>query len=147
MSDKTDALLDISVKRARACLDQDGEFYPFAIYIGQDDKIALLAPALTTDRPDVGMLLELLRTGLKRGAAKGMYKATALVYDVSIGDPKGGPERVDCVKITLEDASAAGEAEDVYLPYQKIEGGGMAYGDLFTSTGKPRVFKKPDAKK
>src|SRR5258708_15511617 len=74
-------LLNEALDAAEQFLDKIGEFFPFVVTMSPDGEISHAQEHLGEDPPAANETLDVLLEGLKKAAAKGKYKATALVSD------------------------------------------------------------------
>ena len=130
-----DALLDEALNTASYFLEKNGEFFPFGVTMSPNGKINHVEGYTGDEQPPSQEVIDLLLAGMKQGAGKGDYRATALVCDVRVSTP-GGPVQ-DAISVTIEHHTE--EPVTCYLPYISTSGK-FNFGDLFTERAERRVF-------
>lgn len=108
--DDFDVLFNVSLDAATNFLVKRGEFLPFGVKIGSDDRVAIFAadPALG-DRPPSIEVLKALADAAR--ADRQRLQAVALVSDVTLVD--GG----DAVRAQLEHGEGA--VIEIVVPYRR----------------------------
>jgi hypothetical protein len=131
-----DELLNEALDAAEQFLDKIGEFFPFVVTMSPDGEISHAQEHLGEDAPAADETIEVLLDGLKKAAAKGKYKATALVSDAhDISSPDGNYK--DAISVSLEHRTD--QPVNCYLPYKHVKGK-FEYGEVFAKRGERRVF-------
>jgi hypothetical protein len=138
-TDEIQELLNFLLPQAERMLGEQGEFFPYAAAVEIDGSIEPVAPAVATDNPDVGDLLIALHDDLRQQAAEGAIRASGIAADVSLTDPDSG-ETTDAVQVELD--HAAGDAVDIYVPYES-GADGVKFGELVAAQGREPVFGNP----
>lgn len=100
-------------------------------------KIAFSAAYDGTEQPPSSDLIDMLRAGFREGAKKGQYMATALVYDVRVVPPDGGP-KTDAIAVELDHRDDYSVI--VYFPYH-LDHGQVNLGSPFAEKGASQVFE------
>ena len=95
-----EALMNWLLPFARQMLEGHGEFFPFGAAMRPDGQLVPVASFEDTNRPRSADLIRLIKDGFVGGARRGEYKATALVYDVTVKLPSSG-ETSDAIAISL----------------------------------------------
>jgi hypothetical protein len=134
-------VLNFLLPRAERMLNEDGEFYPYAVALDLAGTIEAVAPAIETDDPDVGDLLVALHKDLREQAAEGSIRASGIAADVMLTDPDSG-ETTDAVQLELDHAD--GDAVDIYVPYESADDG-VKFGELVSAEGREPVFDSSPA--
>jgi hypothetical protein len=130
-----DALLDEGLRTAIYFLEKNGEFFPFGVTMSPDGKVNHAQGYTGDEQPPSQQVIDHLLAGMKQGAAKGDYRATALVCDTRVSTP-GGPVQ-DAVSVTIEHHSE--EPVTCYLPYTSNKGK-FDFGELFAGWAERCVF-------
>jgi hypothetical protein len=131
-----DELLNEALDAAEQFLDKIGEFFPFVVTMNPDGEISHAQEHLGEDPPEPDETIDVLIEGLKKTAAKGKYKATALVSDAhNMPSPNGNYKDAICVSLEHR----AEPPVNCYLPYKHINGK-FEYGEVFAKRGERRVF-------
>ena len=122
---------------AKRMLASDGEFYPYAFAIRPNNEIISIAAQIEHENfPSSTELIEALTVGLREAANEGRYKATALIYNVTMAGTQEG-ERKDAIAVALDHKSAYSVI--VYHPYVLNEGR-VSYDKLIASLGGDSIF-------
>lgn len=133
-----DDLLDLALRTAQEQLDVAGEFYPFAVALGESGEPGLVQPPLRTEKDvaDVAEVHERCWRALQEDV--GSLRAAAVVTNVVVSDG-------DAIAVALEHKE--GPAITVFLPYDaqgKTNGKKPAqkhlFGDLTAMKGQPRLW-------
>lgn len=130
-----EALLDESLNAAVHFLKKNGEFFPFAVTMDLHGEIHHAQAFPGDEQPQSQEVIDLLVKGLTQGAAKGDYRATALICDVRVNTPSGPVQ--DAVSLTIEHHTDAPVV--CYLPYVKSDGE-FEFGSLFYARPQRQVF-------
>ncbi len=132
-----DALLGRMMTVAQEMLRKHGEFYPFAVTMDRDGKVALVGGVTGSEHPDSESVIDLLVDGLRRSAEQGAIRASGICWDARLTAPDG--QNTDAIAMSLE--HAAGDAALVFRPYSKGRILGWRFGDLVANApGERRVF-------
>lgn len=117
--DDAETLLGAVMPFAEQMLAKHGEFLPFGAVTKADGEITLVGGHDGGERPPSQDVIHLLADALRRGAAAGEYKATAIVYDVRL-KPPGRDEVTDSIAAELEHRD--GYSVTVCFPYHLVDG-------------------------
>ncbi len=100
---KTDSesLLNASIPFAQKMLKEHGEFYPYAVTLRPDGKIAMVAGYDGREKPPSLDIIKLLKEGLRADAVAHKIVASAIVSDVLATDPATGA-KVDAISVALD---------------------------------------------
>jgi len=109
---------------AEKLLSEHGEFFPFAGAMKSDGEIVWLSARDGREQPPSQDIIDLLVDQLRAGALKGIYDASALVYDVRL--PNRTPH--DAVLVSLDHRS--GLSAEMLYPYT-IYGGPCIFATGF----------------
>ena len=131
-----DELLNEALDAAEQFLDKIGEFFPFVVTMSPDGEISHAQEHLGEDPPAADETIEVLLDGLKKAAAKGKYKATALVSDAH-NTPSPDGKYNDAISVALEHRTEP--PVNCFLPYKNVKGK-FEYGEVFAKRGERRVF-------
>jgi len=122
---------------AQKMLEEHGEFFPFGGTMKSNGEIAYTAGYDGREQPPSADIIKLLKDCFRSGAKSGLYKATALVYDVRVVPPSSG-QKSDAIAVALDHRDNCSVV--VYFPYQ-IQSGKVAFGHAFAEKGEANVFK------
>lgn len=126
-----------AVMLAKRMLASDGEFHPYAFAMKPNGEVVSIAAQIEHENfPASTELIETLTASLREAASEGRYKATAIIYNVTIGAAQDG-ERTDAIAVALDHKSAYSVI--VYHPYIS-DGGRTSYGKLIASQGSDSIF-------
>ena len=112
-------------------LAKHGEFFPYAVAMGQNGEIAMVAGYTGTEQPPSADVLAVLYEGLRAKAHEN--RGAAVVTDVRL---KG--EGTDAIEVEVEHRE--GIALKVFLPYKKGLGGQPETGQMRAEAGEPRIW-------
>ncbi|HEV2969487.1 MAG TPA: hypothetical protein VGY55_05805 [Pirellulales bacterium] len=132
-----DELLNEALDAAEQFLEKIGEFFPFVVTMSPEGEISHAQEYLGEEPPAAEETVDVLIDGLKQAAAKGTYKATALVSDAHLPSPDGKFQ--DAVSVLLEHQSEP--PVTCYLPYKHVKGK-FEFGEVFAKRADRRVFAK-----
>ena len=135
-ADEIQELLRVLLPHAERLLNEQGEFYPYAMALEADGTIEPVPPDIQTADPDVGDVLVALHEGLRSQAAEGSIRASGIAADVTLTDPESG-ETMDAVQLELDHADA--DPVDIYVPYETA-GDGVKFGERVAAEGREPVF-------
>lgn len=121
-------LLNVLLQSSQSVLIQYGEFYPFGAAMELNGEIAKAAAYDGEEHPPSQHIIDFLTQVFKKRAEDGTIRAAGICYDVRI-IPPGKTEKSDAICCALEHQS--GESINVFLPYWKIAGRDIRYGEIF----------------
>src|ERR1700730_12802808 len=100
---KSDAetLMNAVLPFAEKMLEQHSEFFPYGAAMKPNGEIVNVAGYDGQEQPPSNEIIELIKTELRKDAAKGQYKATAIVYDVRVVPP-GKANKSDAIAVALD---------------------------------------------
>ena len=124
-----DNMLGAALPFAQQMLAKHGEFFPYAVSMSADGKIALVAADVGSETPASQDVLAVLYEGLRSRAHE--LRAAAIVSDVKLGSGE------DAIRVEIEHRE--GGVLAVVLPYTK-RGRSITYGDLAALGGERRVW-------
>ena len=122
---ESNRLLNAALPFAEQMLAEHGEFFPYAQAMDESGKFVAVGASDGRDRPPSKDLIEMLKSGLRSGASAGMYRVTALVYDVRITLPGAGTKS-DAIAVSLN--HKADYAVLIFIPY-RLEGKKVILGE------------------
>ena len=125
-----DDLLNEAFHAAEEFLEKIGEFFPFVVTMAPSGEISHAQEHLGEKAPGADETIDVLVEGLKNAAAKGKYKATAVVSHAQIASPDGKYE--EAISATLEHRSEPPVI--CYLPFKQTKGK-IDYGEIFAKRG------------
>ena len=134
---ETEAILNAGLPFARRELEAHGEFFPFAMAMTLDSKVAAVAVQMPEERPASQKVIEELIAALKIGVARKQYKATGIFVDTRV-QPAGKQAKIDAVRISLE--HAGGYCADVHVPYLLSSTNKVAFEQPFATKRAGEVF-------
>ena len=108
-------MVDAFLPLARKLLTDHGEFLPYGAAMKPDGEIALVAAYDGREQPPSKDVVALLKSAFADNARNGEYKATAIFYDVRVGDDKK-----DAVAVSLDHRE--GYSVIAFFPYEIIDG-------------------------
>jgi hypothetical protein len=129
-------LMNEAVPFAERMLERHHEFFPYAMALKIDGKVASVASYDGREQPPSADVIRQLKEGLRNSARAGEYLAAAIVYDVRVQLPSS-KEKSDAIAVQLEHRDHYSVM--VYLPY-RLEVGKLIIGEPFASEGRHDVF-------
>ncbi|MFZ4878779.1 hypothetical protein ACL9RI_27155 [Janthinobacterium sp. Mn2066] len=131
-------LQEFVVPFARLQLERRGAFPPIGAALKSNDDFVLMPVHKTAVSMLPKELIELMQDALIQGAADGVYKTTALVYDATVPLPSSG-KLSDAIAVALDHRD--GYSVITFLPYE-LRGKQVHMGTPFTRQGTASVFKQ-----
>jgi hypothetical protein len=119
-------------------LTKYGEFYPFGATVSSEGELAHTGGWNGEEFPESRALIDLLVRGFQDGAARGLYRATALVSDVRVVPP-GKNEKQDAISVRLD--HRADYSVVVMFPYTLDEDNALQLDSPFAIQGDAVIFK------
>lgn len=135
-NEDAEALLHSVLDLAGQMLSEYGEFYPYGGAMRPDGEIVSVAAETGDDRPPSQELIDLLKAGLREGAQKGDFKATAIVFDVLV-TPPGADSKSDAIAVAIDHRDDYSVV--IVLPYT-LDQGELVLGETFVQTGADDIF-------
>jgi hypothetical protein len=133
-------LVETGIAVARRTLGTEGDFHPFAFFMGPDGRLQRVTPRRDVALPAPDAVLELLQAAFRERAAAGECRAVAVVADVVIALPGGGES--DALQVGIEHRS--GYCQNFFHPYERGPDGSLRFGEPISSRRRGVVF--PDCK-
>jgi hypothetical protein len=130
------SLVDAVLPLAKQMLDRKGEFYPYGTAMTADGQIASVAAPEAKERTASIAVIRNLKVAFLAGAKERRFKATALVYKVSVALPQNGKQS-DAIAVSLNHRD--GSSVKILFPY-RMESGSAVFGPSFTQKGEADVF-------
>jgi hypothetical protein len=130
-------LMSAVVPFAEEMLARHHEFYPFGGTMALSGEIAHTGGWTGEEHPPSAEIIALLEGGFRDGAARGEYKATALVVDVRT-IPPGKSEKQDAIAVRLDHRD--GYSVQVLFPYSYSSSGELLVEDPFAVKGQGSIF-------
>jgi hypothetical protein len=130
-----DKLLVFLEAIAKSNLEKNGEFYPIAASIDQNDKGILNASYDGDEYSKSDDLIVLLKAGFAQDIKEKKIRALAICSDVSL--TRDG-KKEDALRFSLEHES--GESLNVYIPYTKSSSNKIEYGEIFAEVKEREFF-------
>ncbi len=130
------SLLDEGMTVALHLLEKNGEFYPFAVGLQFDSKIAIVATLDGDDHPESNDVLASLYPALREDIRKGEYTAVGIVTNVTVRKNETD-EPIDALRIQIEHPEA--EPMACFVPY-RLENGKVIKGELVAQWAEPLVI-------
>jgi len=135
---EAEGLMNELLPLAKRMLAEHGEFFPYGGFIQQDGSITHLGAELKgNEQPDSKSLINLLAARFRAGAAEGIYRATAIVFNVRI-TPPGESGKTDAIQVNLDQES--GYSAQVLFPYTIASDGRLQLGRVFAQRGDNQIF-------
>jgi hypothetical protein len=131
-------LLNFALPMAESMLELQGGFFPFASVILADGSLAEIEGLEGPDRPPPENLIGTIKAGLIEGARKQLYRATALISDVSVIGPQ---EAAAGAAISIELNHRDDYSVTVLFPY-RIEGSALLIAEPTAETGEDDIFPR-----
>ena len=122
---------------AEEMLTKHSEFFPFGGTMSADGEIAHTGGWTGDEHPASTEVIELLENGFRAGAARGEYKATALVYDIRT-IPPGKEEKQDAIAVALDHRDDYSVV--VIFPYSFTLDGQLEIEAPFATRGENKIF-------
>lgn len=133
-------LVDRHITYAERMLVKQGAYAPYAAALTvKDSMIAVELPAGYQDK-ELKRVLDEIKAHLKIGADKGLYKAVAMFYDVTITDPVNN-QQTDAIAVFTEQVNTIG-SYTYYYPYKKTEEKKLTHGKTFGGLSENEIFTK-----
>jgi hypothetical protein len=133
--DECDVLVNTVVPFARQMLSQHHSFFPFGATMSPSGEVS--RTATPKDDLPVSELIGLIEQGFVDGGQKGLYKATALVSDVTTVPP-GKEDKQRAVEVRLDHRD--NYSVRVVFPYSYSLSGELAFDPPFAVPGDKMVF-------
>jgi hypothetical protein len=125
---------------AQQMLKRYGEFYPFGGFMKPNGEIVHVgAKDGKSEHPKSDNLIALLRQSLTQMAAKGLCKATAVLFDVRV-TPPGSATKMDAIQMCLDHAD--GYSAEVFMPHKIEPDGQVKYSAMFAQQGNNEIFRR-----
>ena len=123
-----EALMNMAFSFAERLLSAHREFFPFGAAMSPAGKIMAVGGQAASEHADAADVVAVLENGLREGAARGQYKATALVVDVQVVPP-GKSSKQDGVAVRLD--HRGGYSVVMVFPYSFSDSGKFVVEDRF----------------
>jgi hypothetical protein len=133
---EAEKLMNAARPFAEQMLQKHGEFFPYGAALKSNGDIANIAGYEGTEQPPSKDIIRLLKAGFVQGAKSGSYKATALVYDVTVTLPSSG-KKSDAIAVSLNHRENYSIL--VFFPYE-LKGGKLTIGEEFAQKGEADIF-------
>ncbi len=124
---------------AEELLTKHREFFPFGGTMSADGEISHTGGWTDDEHPASTEVIELLENGFRTGAAKGEYKATALVYDIRTIPPEK-EEKQDAIAVALDHRDNYSVV--VVFPYSFMPDGQLEIEAPFATKGENKIFNQ-----
>ena len=122
---------------AEEMLTKHREFYPFGGTMSADGEIAHTGGWTGDEQPESSEVIDLLEKAFRAAAARGEYKATALVYDIRT-IPPGKHDKQDAIAVALDHGDKYSVI--VIFPYSFAPNGQLEIDAPFASQGENKIF-------
>ena len=122
---------------AEEMLTKHREFYPFGGTMSADGEIAHTGGWTGDEQPESSEVIDLLEKAFRAAAARGEYKATALVYDIRT-IPPGKHDKQDAIAVALDHRDKYSVI--VIFPYSFAPNGQLEIDAPFASQGENKIF-------
>ncbi len=119
-------------------LTQHGEFFPYAMSMKPSGEIVSVAYYDGREQPPSQEMIGMLRDVLVADARAEKVKATAVVYDVRIRDPRTG-QKTDAIAVALDHRDHYSVV--VMFPYSLLDGK-LTVGDPIAEIGQKAIFPR-----
>ncbi|KRE81369.1 hypothetical protein ASG86_12570 [Arthrobacter sp. Soil764] len=126
-----DGLLQPALGFAQQCLQERGEFYPYAVILSMSGEQEMFMAEVPSEQRQAPSVIDAITRDL--AGQRDSYRAVAVVADVRIQDAS------DAIRVTLEHRE--GHVLAVLLPYSRRKfSGGYVFAELRGSTATPSVW-------
>jgi hypothetical protein len=132
-------LMNAVLPFAEELLGRYREFHPFGGTMATSGEISHVGGWTGDEHPPASEVIALLESGFRQGAARGEYRATALVVDIRT-IPPGRSGKQDAVAVRLDHRDAY--SVQVILPYSFGPSGDLLLEEPFAIKGEGRIFAK-----
>lgn len=138
--DESQQLMDAALPFAEKMLAEEGTFFPYACAMTPGGEIVAVKAFEGNQLPESSELLNLTQQALVFGASKREFKATALIYNVTLKEKDEDDSRpTDAIAVNLDHQS--GYSIVVFLPYS-IKDGKLEFGEMGAEEGEGQIFKQ-----
>lgn len=131
-------LMNVVIKSAQFFLSKNGEFYPFAQVINNDNKVQIVYSLDEEGHPSSKEVLKTLELSLQE-KAEDNYLVVAVCTNITV-TKSDKVNFSDAINIRLEHRD--GLAYNVYLPYKKIDTNKFEYLPIHIESGSHIIFLK-----
>lgn len=118
-------------------LEKNGEFFPVAAVVTNDDSIEFVSAYSGNEQPPSQEVIDELKEALKTGWKESLYKAGVIFYDVLAPDPDTNIKS-DAVAVLYESAEEP-NSERHFFPY-KLTNGEIEYGHGWVYNAEKEIF-------
>ena len=129
-------LVEAVLPFAKQMLDRFGEFHPYGAAMAADGKVAAVGAQEGRERAASIAVIRQLKAAFIAGAKEGKFKATALVYNVSVALPATGKQS-DAIAVSLNHRD--GSSVKLLYPYV-VRGKSAVIDEPFAQKGEADVF-------
>ena len=129
-------LMDESIVFAKQMLKKEGEFLPYGAAMKPDGEVVWVGAYDNDEHPPSQEVIDLLKQGFRQSAAKGDFKATAIIYDVRIKVNDKG-EKSDAIAIAVDHKY---NFSIIYFYTYEIDNDEIRYGEIRALKGAKDVF-------
>lgn len=130
-----DSLMNMIFPVAEQMLQESGEFHPYGAALKENGEYVCLSGYDGNDHPSSKNIIRLLKDGFILGAESGVYKATALIFDVKVTLPS--EQKSDAIAVALDHRD--NYSVIVFFPYQ-LKNGQLSLGEAFANKGDADIF-------
>ncbi len=131
-------LMDTVLPFAEDMLKRRGEFFPFGGAMNLAGKIINEGAWTGEEHPPSVDVIKVLHEAFKKGAKRGEFLATALVYDVRVVPP-GKSAKTDAVAVDIDHRD--GISQTVIYPYS-LKDGRLSFGETYAIPMQHPVFER-----
>jgi hypothetical protein len=131
-----EGLLNEALPFAKKMLCTHGEFLPFGVVLQTSGEIVHVGASDGQEGPRSADLIRLLEAAFTERARLGIYRATAIAYDVRLSDLPGS-KKSDAIAVRLDHRDSYSVI--VLVPYE-LRSDQVIYGDSFAQHGSGTVF-------
>jgi hypothetical protein len=130
-------LVSLVVPFAEQMLTTHKEFFPFGATMSPTGEIAQAAGWTGDEHPKPAAVIEEIQSSFREGAARGKFKATALVIDARVVPP-GKTEQQEVVEVRVDHRD--GYSLKVLFPYSFSDDSKLCLEDPFALPGDKGIF-------
>ncbi len=135
--DELDSLMNAVLPFAQKMLSEHAEFLPYGGVVTTKGEIISIGATDGHEHPPSQNLIDIMTESFQAKARNDEYRATAIVFDVSVVDPDT-THKSDAIQINLDHVENM--SVSVFLPYKIESKGNVTYGEMFTQKGDSKIF-------
>lgn len=134
-------LLNTAVMYADNMLKKQGAYPPYAAALTYEDSVVMVNGYPGKQDQTLKYVIEDLKSALRAGVDKGIYKAVAVFYDVTINDPNNNNLPTDATAVYTEQVNI-NSSYTFYFPYKKMADKSYVHSMSFGTLSETEIFIK-----